>query len=134
MNTRLLKKIERISLDLLHLPNASNKHFSFLIRRNKIIAMGYNNSWKTHPIANKYGHRHNSIHSEIAVLSQYINLKYLKDKDLGLDMVNVRIYPNTRSFGYSYPCKYCCSLIKSFDIKGLYFYSKSGKWEYQTNF
>lgn len=77
-------------------------HFSFILSKNKIVSVGEEQRWKTHPLAVKYGYKYPTIHSE---LDAFRNLP-AKYKNSKLSLINIRISP-TGKFGMSRPCKYC---------------------------
>ncbi len=89
------------------------KHFSFIVRKNKIVSIGYNQQYKTHPIAAKYGHRFCSIHSEIHAISNY---KY----DLSeCKIINIRL-DQWGNMKCSRPCEFCEKLINDNMLKCIY--------------
>jgi deoxycytidylate deaminase len=98
---------------MLDLPDTKYKHFSFLIRRNKIVSVGYNLSFHTHPIAKKYKYRFSNIHSELAAIK---NFPYSPSLLYKYTMVNVRIMGNG-CIGLSKPCDKCQQLLLDFDIR-----------------
>lgn len=81
-------------------------HYSFVLRKNKIIAMGKEQRGKTHPLAMKYGYKYPTIHSELDAFRQ-LNKIDIRDS---LVLVNTRI-SNTGVFGMSRPCKYCIGWV-----------------------
>ena len=118
-------KLIKLSRKLIQLPDARNKHFSFLILRNKIISIGYNLSFTSHPIAHKYGYRFDAIHSELKCL---LNTPYPPSFFNKFMMVNVRI-KSDGEVGLSKPCSKCQQLLNDFGIKTIYFTNKNGKFE-----
>ncbi len=96
-----------------------SKHFSFVTHRNSIVAIGVNNSKKTHPIANRYGYIFNGIHSELAALIDYgIN----KPWDPRLTLINIRIMAyDKRTIGLSQPCDKCMKLLSDFGVRRVVF-------------
>lgn len=106
---KILTKCEKIARKLIHLPKGRCKHFSFLVKKNRIISMGYNQSYKTHPLA-KY-HRFSSIHSEIHCLAS--------SRKIDGFMVNVRIdlFGQIRN---SKPCPACQAVLDKYNIKCFY--------------
>ena len=49
--------------------------------KNKIVSIGWNNNYRTHPLAKRYGYRFDSIHSEMSAILRYEgNPKDLRDK------------------------------------------------------
>jgi len=114
------KKCLRVAKDLFDLPTGRSKHFSFLVLRNNIISVGWNNSLKTHPLANKFGHRFNGIHSELSVIKNN-NDNFLLPH---LSLINIRFLRNGK-LGNSKPCIPCQTMLDHFGIKKV-FYTYSG--------
>lgn len=117
MNKKLQNKLIKLSFDLIHIPNATNKHFSYLLDGNKIVSVGWNNATKTHPLAARYNYYNSNIHSELDVIKRYkgsVNdLKYLK-------MINVRVN-KLNKVQNSYPCSECRTLLKVFDVREVWY-------------
>lgn len=80
-------------------------HFSFIIKKNKIVSIGEEQRAKTHPLARDFGYKYPTIHSE---LDAYI--KVPKDKRDDLILVNTRVSP-TGKLGMSRPCPYCLGWV-----------------------
>lgn len=83
-------------------PPDKRTHYSILIERGKIVAVGEENRAKTHPLAMRKGYKYPTIHSELSAL---INI------DKGVDprsctLINFRVSP-TGVIGMARPCKYC---------------------------
>lgn len=109
--------------EMKHLPNSTNIHFSFLTYRNNIVSFGYNNSWKTHPIANRFGYRFNSIHSELACILNYNgNIRDIHS----LHLVNVRIGKEINSILNSKPCCKCQKLLSFYGITNISYSTEYG--------
>lgn len=106
----------------LSLPIGRNKHFSFLMKRRNIVGFGYNKSYTTHPIANKYGYRFASIHSELDCILSFNG----PPRDLAqYTLVNIRFLKNG-SVGLSKPCPICQLLLSNFGITHILYTNKSG--------
>lgn len=122
MNKKIQKRLIQISKRLYHLPDGKNKHFSFILDKNKIISMGYNYSYKTHPESHIRGYRFCAMHSELsAVLKCRRKRKYVNLDNLTL--VNIRLYKN-KSLGMAMPCDICKQLIK--DFRKVYYTNYNG--------
>lgn len=122
LSKRLRKHVIRMSYDLVGLPQSNYKHFSFIVRKNLIVGFGYNNAWKTEPLASKFGHRYNAIHSEVAAIKSLGRSPITEDKVL----INVRIGRNGE-IGLSKPCKYCRSMIDQlFPFDEVWFSDENG--------
>ena len=115
-----MKRFDRligIAYSMLDLPDTKYKHFSFLIKRNKIVSVGYNLSFKTDPLAKKYNYRFNNIHSELKAILNYPFPPATLSK---YTMVNIRIMGNG-SIGLSKPCKKCQQLLRDFGISRVWY-------------
>lgn len=123
MKIKILNRCVKISRKLIDLPDRrSNKHFSFLILKNRIISVGYNLSFTTHPIAHKYGYRFDTIHSELKCIRNFpLSPSYLEKCTL----INIRIM-NDGSLGISKPCSKCHQLLRDFNISSVYFTDRNG--------
>lgn len=82
-------------------------HYSFVLRKNKVLALGKEYRGKTHPLAMKYGYKYPTIHSELDAFRQ-LHKSDLRDGSLVL--VNTRI-SSTGVFGMARPCKYCIGWV-----------------------
>ena len=117
MNQSLQDKLIRLSIENLHRPNAKNKHFSFLIEKNRVICMGTNDSTKTHPLAKKFGYRFSAIHSEIDCIKRFpLSIEKLRH----LTMANVRIHLRTKEPLRSAPCSICRRVLGDFELKEMW--------------
>lgn len=117
MNTRTLNRCISLARNLFYVPNSSKKHFTFIVAKNKIISIGWNDGWKTHPIAARYGHRYNGIHSELmAILKVRDSLDNLSQ----YDMINVRLKQD-KSVGNSKPCVCCQKMLKDFGLTNVFY-------------
>jgi len=111
--------------------NSQARHISFLLKRNRVVGWGVNKVNKTHPLAQKLGHRFASIHSELDVILNTNNIISHK----GLTLVNIRL--STLSFKYdkpifrlSKPCRNCQKLILSTpSISSIYYSTRDGEFE-----
>ena len=129
MNVQLVNRLIAISNDLIRLPQSNKKHFSFLIKKKRqIVGVGWNNGYKTEPLARKFGMRYNSIHSELAAIkSLHFAPIFLGD----LKLVNIRIKIDG-SLGLSRPCKNCIEMLRYFDIYHVYYTNDEGQFEYEN--
>lgn len=122
MKPELLKKIIKLSYANMELPNSRHAHFSFIVLRNKILSMGWNNGFKTSPIGKKYGHRFSSIHSEVAAVQ---NFHYEIDLLSRCRLVNVRIM-RSGQIGISKPCRRCMTYLDLFNFKEIWYSTSYG--------
>jgi hypothetical protein len=118
-------RIKEISLALYGKnPNYQFKHFSFAIGRGgRIVAIGMNNQFKTHPIAQKFNQFSNNLHSEMALF-----LRLSEPDCSNYILVNSRV---TRCFsmGCSFPCSACKSLLKQANFREVWATNKFGDFE-----
>lgn len=124
MKTRIFEKCIKIAYKLIELPDAHNKHFSFIVIRNKILSVGWNLSFTTHPIANKYGYRFSSIHSELKSLREFPYPPSVLSKCV---LINIRIMSDG-TIGMSRPCVKCQKLLRDFGISKIYYTNRDGKF------
>jgi deoxycytidylate deaminase len=108
---KLHNKIYKISINLQHLIRCGQKHFSFLVERNKIASMGWNKPWDTHPLAAKFGHRFNCIHSELDAI---LNFPYSFTLLPKYTLINIRIKNN--NLVIAKPCLKCQKMLNFFGI------------------
>lgn len=118
----LTSELVKISRQLIHLPDSDKKHFTFIVKRRKIISIGWNKGFKTHPMAAKYKHRFCCHHSE---LSAILNFKYRPSELKYYDFINVRITKDGQ-LANSKPCLSCQSLLKDFGINSILFSTGKG--------
>jgi len=112
--------------------NGRNKffHFAFGFRKNKLLAIGQNNPEKTHTqaflLAKKYnddiGLEHPYLHAETDLISRLWGKYYI---DSGLKIVIIRL--NKRGeLRCSKPCERCDQILKSLDIKKIWWSTDYG--------
>ena len=118
-------KLIDISFSLINIPNSEKKHFSFIVNRNKILSIGWNDSKVTHPIAKRYGYWEGVRHSELDAILKFLpHYKNLKDCSL----INVRV--NSKGFiKQSKPCSICSKLIVNYGIGNVYHTNELGNFE-----
>jgi len=98
--------------------NARNFKFGVVIAYgNKIISVGVNNVYKTHPMSTTYS---NFIHAELdAILSA-------KGDDLTNTTIYIRRSGAKEAPLHSRPCQHCYALIKRFGIKHMVYVDAGG--------
>lgn len=110
---------------LIYKPQCRYKHFTFITNGNYIASIGVNNKYKTHPIANKYGHRFFSVHSEINAISKFpYNIQYLRK----FSLINIRLNKKGE-LRLSKPCLSCAKLICELKITNVFFSNNYGTFE-----
>jgi len=108
--------------NLLDIPKrgiAKQSHFSFILRKNTLLCVGWNDTWKTSPMAKKYGYRFNCTHAELDAIR---NFPYPPRLLRACKMVNIRILKDG-SIGLAKPCKRCIRLLKDFGLKEVWYSS-----------
>lgn len=101
------------------------KHFSFIVQRSNILAVGQNQQWQTHPIAQEFGHKFSSVHSE---LDAWIKIRH-RNVDLSkCRLINVRIN-RFEDVKISRPCVCCSNLLQSFGLTDWTWTLNGGGWQ-----
>ena len=121
------EKLIKISRNNMELPIGGQLHFSFILKKKKIISFGYNNAWKSNPYALKYGHRFLAIHSELMAIK---NFPYRISDLVDFTFVNVRLRKNGE-IALSKPCECCQRMLIAFNINEVYYTTNNGdfvKW------
>ncbi len=122
ISNKLQEKIIKLAIAGYDLPNANKRHFSFIVNKNKVISYGWNNGWKSHPLAFRYKHRFSNIHSELAAIRNFpYPPRFLADYKL----INVRLLAD-KSLGYSFPCCYCLKLLSDLGLQRVYYTNRAG--------
>jgi deoxycytidylate deaminase len=114
ISRRLQEKIYKISTGLKHMVCGHSKHFSFLVERNKIISMGWNRSFDTHPLAKRFGHRFNCVHSELDCI---LNFPYPFPHLSYYTLINIRLVGT--EFRMAKPCLKCEKMLDFFGISDI---------------
>jgi hypothetical protein len=105
-------------------------HFAFGFKKNKLLAIGQNNPEKTHTqaflLAKKYnddiGLEHPYLHAETDLISRLWGKYYI---DSSLKIVIIRL--NKRGeLRCSKPCERCDQILKSLDIKKIWWSTDYG--------
>ncbi len=119
----IINKCITIAENLYKIPNATKIHFSFLTYKSNILSIGWNDGWKTHTLAKKYGYRFDAIHSELNCI-----INYRRDKELlrKCTIVNIRIN-KFKQLRNSKPCHICNRLLTDTNISKVIYYDNN-KW------
>lgn len=124
MNDRIKEKVLEITKRLRDVPDSRCRHFTFIIHKNRILSLGWNNSWKTHSWSKEMGHRFSCIHSEVSAILRYRGSKRKLRKCV---LVNTRIN-RFGEFGMSKPCDICDHMISQIGFKEVYYTNQNGEW------
>ena len=121
---KVLKKIEEIGFALTPKNRRDSKffHVAVIFQRNKILSIGQN-SFKTHPVARKYGHRNSVLHAEVAAI-----IRHGLDDCSGLNLAVLRVNRNNE-LAISKPCVHCQSIIDNVGFKKVFYTNEQGVWE-----
>lgn len=101
------------------------KHVSFICDRNSIVSVGWNQPYKTHPLAHKFGYRYNCLHSELHAIC---NFEYPVSQLYRYRMINIRV----DKFGklkIAKPCKICQVVLASFNINEVWYSNHGGYFD-----
>lgn len=96
-----------ISKSLLDKVDLRQKHFSFIIRKSKILSIGWN-SGQPHPKAFELKYKYGCVHSELSAI-----LKGRANDYCGCEMLNIRVNIFDE-IGHSKPCNTCQNVLKMF--------------------
>lgn len=125
MNKGIKEKIIRLSYELRDSCDSDKHHLSFIVRKNKILSIGWNSSKQTHTISKIYGYPFIGVHSEVRAILNYENWQSDLKK---CTLINVRIN-NNDEISMSKPCPHCEKLIEKIGFKRVYFTNFDGEFE-----
>lgn len=117
MGDKKLKKILRLSLEISKKSDLRSRHVSFLVKNNRILAVGFNRR-KTHGFAYRSGYKYPFIHSELACLKALRQNAY---KARGSVLVNVRVSRDGKRYMLSRPCQTCLTLARQSGVRSVVF-------------
>lgn len=122
MNKKIRSRLVNISQKLFNVPIGRHKHFSFVLKNGKIIALGYSHAYKTHSKSSKMGYRFDAIHSELDVIIRCQKIY----KDLSkFTLVNVKLN-HLKQPCMSKPCEICQQMMHMF--KKVYYTNRNGEF------
>ena len=135
VNSLFFKRLEEIALSLIDWSdNLRCRHFTFILNKKRIIAIGYN-SQKTHPANLKYRKfstitgedvsEHKRTCSEFSAIVKLKNLTNIDTKKCTL--VNLR-YDRNKKIAYAAPCMSCVSLLSFHEFKRVIWTDAAGKY------
>ncbi len=130
MKTRVIKK----AIDIAHAlcptnwKNVNNSHIAFLVKKNKIVKIGWNRK-RTHPEISKHPYHDGYVgtHAELDVILKS-GLEDLNDHS----MIVLRVDRKGR-LANSKPCPGCLSLLKSYNVDEVFYSDTEGNIEKLSN-
>ena len=108
--------------------NVNNSHVAFLVKKNKIVKIGWNRK-RTHPEISKHPYHDGYVgtHAELDVILKS-GLEDLNDHS----MIVLRVDRKGR-LANSKPCPGCLSLLKSYNIEEVFYSDTEGNIEKLSN-
>jgi len=123
-----LDSLLKIAISILpEMGDCEKKHFTFITRKNNILALGLNRPFKTHPTAKLHGYRYSGIHSELDAINRLpygtdFKRCYLINMRLSADSLK-RNRPILRM---SKPCPKCLPWILGMGFRDVLYTDDSG--------
>ena len=108
--------------------NVNNSHIAFLVKKNKIVKIGWNRK-RTHPEISKHPYHDGYVgtHAELDVILKS-GLEDLNDHS----MIVLRVDRKGR-LANSKPCPGCLSLLKSYNVEEVFYSDAEGNIEKLSN-
>ena len=108
--------------------NVNNSHVAFLVKKNKIVKIGWNRK-RTHPEISKHPYHDGYVgtHAELDVILKS-GLEDLNDHS----MIVLRVDRKGR-LANSKPCPGCLSLLKSYNVEEVFYSDAEGNIEKLSN-
>jgi tRNA(Arg) A34 adenosine deaminase TadA len=130
MKPRILKKAVETAHALCptNWKNVNNSHVAFLVKKNKIVKIGWNRK-RTHPEISKHPYHDGYVgtHAELDVILKS-GLEDLNDHS----MIVLRVDRKGR-LANSKPCPGCLSLLKSYNVDEVFYSDTEGNIEKLSN-
>jgi tRNA(Arg) A34 adenosine deaminase TadA len=130
MKPRILKKAVETAHALCptNWKNVNNSHVAFLVKKNKIVKIGWNRK-RTHPEISKHPYHDGYVgtHAELDVILKS-GLEDLNDHS----MIVLRVDRKGR-LANSKPCPGCLSLLKSYNVEEVFYSDTEGNIEKLLN-
>lgn len=121
MNANTFTTVTRLARSLVDAVPYHWKHFSFITRKREVYSVGWNQPYKTHPLAQRFGHRFNAVHSELhAILKLNVPPSELRKYSL----INVRL-DRYGALRISKPCIKCQHLLNVFSFSEVWYSTSS---------
>jgi hypothetical protein len=123
MKSRILKRAVETAHALcpINWSNVNNSHIAFLVKKNKIIRIGWNRK-RTHPEISKHPYHDGYVgtHAELDVILKS-GLDNLEDHSI----IVLRIDRNGK-LNNSKPCLGCRSVLNQFNVKNIFYSNSEG--------
>lgn len=123
MKPRTLKRAVKTAHALcpINWGNVNNSHIAFLVKKNKIIKIGWNRK-RTHPEISKHPYHDGYVgtHAELDVILKS-GLDDLEDHSI----IVLRIDRNGK-LNNSKPCSGCLSVLNQFNVKNIFYSNSEG--------
>jgi len=130
MKPRILKRAVETAYALCptNWKNVNNSHVAFLVKKNKIVKIGWNKK-RTHPKIAKHPYHDGYVgtHAELDVILKS-GLEDLNDHS----MIVLRVDRKGR-LANSKPCPGCLSLLKSYNVEEVFYSDTEGNIEKLSN-
>jgi tRNA(Arg) A34 adenosine deaminase TadA len=130
MKPRILKRAVETAYALCptNWKNVNNSHIAFLVKKNKIVKIGWNRK-RTHPEISKHPYHDGYVgtHAELDVILKS-GLEDLNDHS----MIVLRVDRKGR-LANSKPCPGCLSLLKSYNVEEVFYSDTEGNIEKLSN-
>ncbi len=125
MNKRLSKEIVTLTKKLYKIPCGKNKHISFLVHRNDILSIGWNDYLAVDPFCRLMGYKYSQKHSEVSALLRFRgNRSIIKE----CNIVNTRINI-FKDLGMAKPCILCQKFMNRIGIRKVWYTDQNGEFQ-----
>lgn len=94
-----------------------------IAKGNRILGVGHNNPYKSHPESTCYSRR---IHAELAAILNVDNRNDLRDS-------TIYVFRGNRGIHISRPCEHCYALIQKYSIRTMVFTIENGYQKENVN-
>ena len=128
-----LDNILQMSMLMLKRDLKEKNHFSFILQKNRVIGVGTNHLFKTHPKGAEYGYRYAAIHSELdAFLDLPREIDYRKLKLINVRLSRKSLKERRPILRMSRPCVHCSVWIQNIGFKEIWYSTDQGWCKFDT--
>lgn len=102
-------------------------HYSFITNKNRIIAIGANQMYKTSPLAKRYGYRYAAYHSELSCWQNCprdIDFRKCRLFNVRLSRSSIRL--NKPILRNSKPCEHCWAWLEPLSLREIWYTTDEG--------